>query len=230
MMQGYAKGQRIGASAALIGAPMTLLNIALFIAVGDGDMGLIFHPARALVLSPEKIWMFRLGMLADTFGYYLPMLAIGGYLWSRLREKGGAAVDMAVLFLGVYVTLGVAGTSMQIAGLPALAGAHASPDVMVRVSSETAWLTLVNATERGLWWMEGPTLAFWGIVTGAAMRAQGMKFGRLLMLTAALYGVDFVLAFVGMAEVSEYVEIFMLILLALWLLLMGIDLTQKKTA
>src|SRR3546814_19510970 len=61
-------------------------------------MSLLFDSARALTLSPSLIDLFRLGMVLDSFGFYLLYLPIGGYLWATLRRDGGSVVDAAVLF------------------------------------------------------------------------------------------------------------------------------------
>ncbi len=225
----HADGRRFAALAAMFSVPMMALNVALFVAVGGGDLNLIFDPARTLALPPSRIEMFRLSMLADTFGYYLPLLVIGGYLWRRLREDGGALVDMAALFLVCHVMLGITGTSIQLATLPALAANHAG-DAAAMKATEAAWLVVVQSSERGLWTMEGPVFAFWAIATSLAMRAQGMKYARTLTVIGTLYALNFVLTTAGSEFFGEYVEMVVLVLMPVWLILTGIGLWREKTA
>src|SRR3546814_6842926 len=99
-------------------------------------MSLLFDSARALTLSPSPIYLFRWGMVLDSFGFYLLYLPIGGYLWATLRRDGGSVVDAAVLFLVAYVILGVLGASIQIVALPLLAELHKSADPAIRSRSE----------------------------------------------------------------------------------------------
>lgn len=223
-----AYSRRCAGWTALIAAPLAWFNIYCYLAAVGGDMQAMFKPATALALSPTAQQWFRVGMLADSFGYYLPFLLVGGYLWSRLRERGGAFIDMAVLCLVVYVLLGVAGTSMQIAALPPLAAVHASGDALAKAASESAWLAVVHATERGLWWMEGPVMACWGLIMGRALRAEGWGWGRLLMACAGLYGAGFVAQFLGAGQLAEGLSLIAVMLLPLWLLLTGIALLRQK--
>src|SRR3546814_12401613 len=139
-------------------------------------MSLLFDSARALTLSPSPIYLFRWGMVLDSFGFYLLYLPIGGYLWATLRRDGGSVVDAAVLFLVAYVILGVLGASIQIVALPLLAELHNSADPAIRSGSEMAWLLVVNIAQRAVWWMEGQTFALWAIPTGLVMRAQALPF------------------------------------------------------
>ncbi len=220
-----ANGRRLAAIAALFAVPMMALTLGLFI---GGDLGVIFDPAQALAMSPDKIAMFQLSMWADSFGYYLPVLIVGGYLWRQLREEGGATIDIAVLFLVLYVMLGIAGTSIQIVTLPVLAAAHTGGDDITLRASEMSWRVVVEACVNGLWRMEGPTFAFWGIATGLAMRAQGRKFGLLLCVVGLLYATTFVLGVYGAGQAEQTVQLIMLVALPLWMLLTGVALLREK--
>ena len=223
-----AKARRFAAWSALIAAPLAWLNIVLYLVVSGGDTALLFDPARALVLPAGMIDLFRFGQLLDSFGYYLAMLPIGGYLCARLRGGGGPLVDAAAWSLVVYVMLGIIGTSMQTIALPLLADMHQSTDPVVKAGSETAWLLTVHIAQRAFWWMEGPTFAFWALVTGAAMRAQGLRFGRLLMALGAGYALYFLLAFIRADAVAELVELVAVLPVPLWLILLGSDLWRDR--
>src|SRR3546814_8911300 len=63
--------RRFAAVSALVAAPLAYLNIAIYLIVSGGDMSLLFDSARALTLSPSLIDLFRLGMVLDSFGFYL---------------------------------------------------------------------------------------------------------------------------------------------------------------
>src|SRR3546814_15722289 len=116
--------RRFAAVSALVAAPLAYLNIAIYLIVSGGDMSLLFDSARALTLSPSLIDLFRLGMVLDSFGFYLLYLPIGGYRWATLRRAGGSVVDAAVLLLVASVILGVLGASIQIVALTMRAELH----------------------------------------------------------------------------------------------------------
>src|SRR5271165_3409677 len=98
----------------------------------------VLHPATALGFDAVVQQWFRLAMLADIFGFYLAVLIVGGYLWSSSSHEVGAMRDFAVLSLLVYVVLGIAGASMQLAALPALSEAHAAGDTAVKIAAQSA--------------------------------------------------------------------------------------------
>ena len=212
---------------ALFAAMMMLAALALSISVTGSDNNLMLDPARALALPEAKIKSFRLFLLADSFGYYLPFLIIGAHLWRRLRDAGGVAIDAGALCLLAYVLLGVAGTSIQFAVIPQLVAAHATGDAGVRAASEAAWLATVWGTQKGLWLMEGPTMAFWGVATGLSMRAQGMKYGPILAAVGALYGLLFVLFCLGADAIGEMIVMAGVLLALVWAALTGIALLRE---
>jgi len=220
-------GRHYAAWAAVIGALLAWANIGLYVVATGGDLTAMLKPATALALSSSAQQLFLLSMLFDSFGFYLPFLIIGGYLWARLRPRFGAPIDMATLCVGCYVLLGLAGTSMQMAALPPLAEAHAAGDLVQRAASETAWMGLVHAAQGGLWWMQGPLMAFWGIVVGHALTTSGFRLGLILTVCGVLYGVYFVTAFLGLSQITEVVQLIMLFLLPLWMLLTGLRLFRQ---
>ena len=219
-------GRRLAGWAAVASCPIAWINIYCFLAATGFDTEAIFHPAVALTLSPAALQLFRWSMLADSFGFYLPFLVMGGYLWSRLRSN--PLVDMATLGLVVYVLLGLAGTSIQFATLPVLSELHDSGDAVARSAAEATWLAIVHGTEKGLWWMEGPLMAFWAIVMGATSKTVGLRYGSLLTLAGIAYGGYFTLAFVGADEIAELFIFAGLVMLPLWMLLAGIGLLRER--
>ena len=219
--------RRMAGWSAQFGAALMLATIILSLAVTGADSRLMLDSARALALPPEKVELFRLFLLADCFGYYLPLLLVGGYLWRRLRELGGAIIDVGVLCLVTYVMLGLAGAGIQLAVFPQLVTAHSSADSAVRAASETAWLATVWGAQKGLWLMEGPVMALWGIVTGLAMRRQGMKCGRMLVTIGMLYGAMFLLFCLRAEAIEELFVTIGVILLMVWSARMGFTLLRE---
>ena len=215
---------------AVIGSLMGCINLASYVAAVGGDLEAMFKPAVALALSADSQRLFLLSMWADSFGFYLPYLVIGGYFWSRQRDEGGALVDMAAMCIVVYVLFGAAGTSMQIAALPPLAASHAAGDPMVRAATEAAWLAIVHATEHGLWEMEATVLAFWAWVTAAALRRHGGKYALLLSGVAIGYLALFILVGAGAQVLVNAAEPVVLLGLILWQFLTGVALVRGRLA
>jgi hypothetical protein len=186
------------------------------------------HPATALGFDASAQQWFRLAMLADVFGFYLAVLVVGGYLWSSSRHEVSALIDIAMLSLLVYVVLGVAGASMQLAALPALAEANASGDTALKIATQSAWLGIVTATEHGLWWAEGPVMGLWALLMGPVLTKQRRGFGVLLIICGLLYLASFAAEFLGLRSIAELCETLGVLLLPLWLLLTGIGLVRGR--
>lgn len=225
-----ASGRKLAGWAAIVGTVLGTLNILLYILSTGGDLDLLFRPAEALGMAPSARAMFEWSMLVDCFGFYLPFLLIGAYLRTLLKPRFGTPIDAATLALVCYVILGIAGAAMQIAAIGPLSAAYAAGDSMVRAASETVWLALVQVTQHGLWWMEGPVMAFFAVVTGRALHITRLLYGRLLIAAGVAYGTYFVAEFAGTVTVAENVQVVALALLLLWMLLIGIALLRVPTA
>lgn len=224
----HAEGRPFAGWTAVFAAIMMFTTLVMnFLAAGT-DANLFYDPAKTLALAPDKIAAFQGYLLADVFGYYLPLVIIGAYLWRRLREQGGIALDMALLCVVIHVMLGVTGAAIQFAVLPALVEVHATGEAAARAAAEVAWLTTVSGAGRGIWWMEGPVIAFWGISTGLAMRSQGMKFGALLIVVAVLYALVFVLGAFAMIDLAGMFVVLAVLLQLVWTGLTGMSLLREK--
>jgi len=220
-------GHRFAGWMAIVGSLFAWFSLYGLYAATAGDLDAVLHPATALGFDAAAQQWFRVAMLADIFGFYLAVLTVGGYLWSSSRHEVGALGDIAILSLLVYVVLGIAGASMQLAALPELADANAAGDTAVKIAAQSAWLAIVTATEHGLWWAEGPVMGLWALLMGPLLRRQGRGFGVLLMLCGVLYLISFGAEFLGFRAIAELCETLGVLLLPLWLLLTGIGLVRK---
>jgi hypothetical protein len=219
---------RFAGWAAVLGSLTAWFSVYCLYVATAGDLDAVFHPATALGLDAAALQWFRIAMLADVLGFYLAVLIVGGYLWSSSRHDVGALNDVAMLSLLVYVVLGIAGASMQLAALPALAGANAAGDTAVKIAAQSAWLGIVTATEHGLWWAEGPVMGLWAVLMGPVLRRQGRGFAVLLMICGLLYLVAFAAEFLSLRTIADLCEALGVLLLPLWLLLTGISLVRGK--
>jgi hypothetical protein len=222
-------GHRFVGWIAIVGSLFAWFSLYGLYAATAGDLDAVFHPATALGLDAAALQWFRIAMLADMFGFYLAVVIVGGYLWSSSRHEVGPLTDIAMLSLLVYVVLGIAGASMQLAALPALAEAHASGDTAVKIAAQSVWLALVTATEHGLWWAEGPVMGLWAGLMGPVLRRQGRAYGALLMVCGALYVVSFGAEFLNVHNIAELCETLGVLLVPLWLLLTGTALVRGKS-
>ncbi|EMU9169434.1 DUF4386 domain-containing protein, partial [Acinetobacter baumannii] len=89
----YDDGHVFTAWVALIGTVMAATCLLCFLAVTGFDLHQIFKPEFALTLSAKDQALFRTSMISDCFGFYLPFLAVGVYLWRKLRPSGGLLSD-----------------------------------------------------------------------------------------------------------------------------------------
>ncbi|WP_085634030.1 hypothetical protein [Pseudomonas sp. R16(2017)] len=224
------KTVRMTAWAAILGGVFAYLNVGLMAVATQGDMAVTLQGATMLALPAGSRQLFRLSMFADLLGFYLPLLAIGGHLWSQYRQQAGALGDMAALAITVYVTLGLVGACLQLAALNPLAQLHASGDPAAKAAAEAAWTAIATASQKGLWWCEGPVVLFWGLVVGAQLKRDGWSASQRWPL--ALVGVCFGLAFpVGFFPELDRLSYGLLVVIVavfpLWMILFGARLLRR---
>lgn len=216
-------GRRFAACAAILGALFIWAMLACYAIAVGGDFEVLAHPAMALAMTAAAQNWFVASMLAD-IGVYLSFLVVGGYFWSRRRGDRDVFIEIATLCITCFVVLGVAGASMQLAALPALAHAHATGDAMIRAASESTWLGVVAMAQGGLWWVEGPLMAFWCIVVGRAQLQTNAGLGGLLIVAGFFFGANFIFAIAGLANVAQAIELPLIGALSLWMLFTGVGL------
>lgn len=221
-------GRALTGWVALGGAAMALTCTLSYLAVVGADVDAMSRPAFALGLSPSGLALFRLSQVADCLGYYLPFVAIAAYLGGRLRPTNGAAAIVAP-FAFVSATLGVAGSGLQVAALPALIGAHATGDAAVQRGAESAWLAVVEGSQNGLWLMEGPSLGFWGVVTGILLWRKGARLGLFLCVIGAAYLAYAGLSLIGAHRFAQALELAILPAQVSWEALFGVSLLRAGT-
>lgn len=193
----YDDGHVFTAWVALIGMVMAATCLFCFLAVTGFDLHQIFKPEFALTLSAKDQALFRTSMISDCFGFYLPFLAVGVYLWRKLRSSGGLLSDIAILFLVISTMLGIAGAVLQASVLGPLAETYMSGNEMAKQAAGTVWATISQGSQNGLWPMEGPTIGFWAIVNGLLLRKNKSALGFPLVLVGLGYVGFAVLLFSG---------------------------------
>ncbi len=225
--------ERFTAWAAILGGVFAYLNIILMVALTGGDMALTMQGGWMLGLNQFDRELFRLSMFADVLGFYLPVLAIGGYLWNRFRASAGVMGDIGMMAITVYVMLGLAGASLQLAALSPLTSLHLAGDASVKAGAEAAWTAIAVGSQRGLWWCEGPVVLLWGAVVGAQMKREG--WGGAMTIPLTVVGWAFMLFFLtGLFPVLEPLTYLCLVVAVavfpMWMLMFGLRMRKHVRA
>ncbi|MFU7447617.1 hypothetical protein ACM73Z_20950 [Pseudomonas aeruginosa] len=221
---------RLTAWSAILGGIFAYLNVGLMTAATNGDMAVTLLGASMLTLTAEARQLFRFSMFSDLLGFYLPLIAIGCYLWSTQRQEAGTKGDMAALAITIYVVLGLTGASLQLAAVNPLAQLHAAGDAATKAAAEAAWTAIANASQKGLWWCEGPLVLFWGLIVGAQLKKAG--WSRSILLPLTLVGWCFGIAFIaGMFQELDQLSYLLLVIIVLifpaWMMAFGIKLLRR---
>lgn len=223
------EGRALAGWFAVVGAVMGSICLLVHLAVTGFDLGAMFDPAFALRLSSTDAALFRLSMIADCFGFYLPVLALGVYLWRRLRPHGGLAIDIGILFLVISTLLGIAGAMLPIAVMAPLTALYASGDPAAMHAAGSTWGAIIVGSQHGLWVMEGPTLGFWAIVNGMALRKLGVKLGLPLVMLGLAYVLYAALMLIGADQIAQQSLLVVLPLQVMLIALFGMSLIRRAT-
>lgn len=221
------EGRVFTAWVALIGTVMAATCLLCFLAVTGFDLHQIFKPEFALTLSATDQALFRTSMIADCFGFYLPVLAVGVYVWRKSRSAGGLLSDIAMIFLVISTMLGITGAILQASVLGYLSETYLTDDQVVQQAAGIVWATISQGSQNGLWPMEGPTIGFWAIVNGLLLRKNKSALGFPLVLVGLGYVGFAALLFSGFPQAALLLELFLLPLQVLWLGLFGMSLLRK---
>ncbi|WP_213234543.1 hypothetical protein [Caballeronia sp. NK8] len=184
MNQTSRKVMRFTAWSAIIGGVLAYANVGLSFAVTGPDADMVLHGASMLALPPNSRELFRWCMVADTLGFYLPFVVIGGYFVHAFREELGSLGSMVAMAVALYVMVGVTGAVMQFATLHPLAHLYAGGDDATRSAAAAVWTAIANATQNGLWWIEGPLVLFWTLIAANVLKKAGWK-GSILLKSSA---------------------------------------------
>lgn len=228
-----ANATRFTGWAAVIGALFAYTNVALVLVVTGGDTDMIFHGATMLALPADARDLFRWAMFADVLGFYLPVVVIAIYLWRAFRDRAGLPGDLAAVAMVLYAAMGIAGASMQLAALHPLAHLHAGGDYAVRAAAEAGWTAIANASQKGLWWAEGPVVLFWGLVISKQLALAGWRkpLRWLLQVTGWCFGGFFLFGmFPGMGDLMKLMLVIVVVIFPLWMLLFGWQLLRRTGA
>lgn len=222
---------RFTACAAILGAIFAYTTITLSMMVTGEDTSLILSGSKMLSLPDATRELYRWSMLTDIFGFYLPALVVGAYLWHAQRERAGALGSIALLAVGFYATVGIVGAAVQQAVVTPLTGIYGQGDASASAAAAVVWTTIAHAVQYGLWWSEGLVMLFWGLVVGGQLKQAGWGWFSLLLLK--LVGFAFTLFLVfgffkSLDDLMKLMELSFLLLFPLWLMIFGVRLLSGK--
>lgn len=228
-MQKNLTAARFTACAAILGGILAYTTVILSMVVTGDDTSMVLSGVKMLSLPAETRDIYRLSMLTDIFGFYLPSLVVGGYLWHVFRDEAGALGSIALLAIGFYATVGIIGASTQQAVLTPLVQLHEQGDASIKAAAEVTWTTVAHAVQYGLWWSEGLVILFWGLTVGAQLKRAGSGWFSLFLLK--LVGISFTLFlifgfFKSLDDLMKLMEMSFLMLYPLWLLIFGVQLLR----
>ncbi|MGF6879678.1 hypothetical protein [Paraburkholderia sp. MM5477-R1] len=228
MNQTSRKVMRFTAWSAIIGGILAYANVGLSVAVTGPDADMVLHGVSMLALPPDIRDLFRWCMVADTLGFYLPFLVIGGYFVHVFREELGALGNMVAMAVVLYVMVGVTGAVLQFAILHPLAHLYAGGDDATRGAAAAVWTAVANGTQNGLWWIEGPLVLFWTLIAAKLLKNAGWKGAILLKIVGWAFGLFFVFGFFpDLDALSNASEMVVVLVLPLWMLLFGWQLLRR---
>ena len=218
--------QRLVGWLAVVGALLAWIMAVLVGAAANFNPDVLAHPAAMLDYSPQSQNLYRLSMWADILGWYVPFLAVGGFLWQRIRQSAGVLADIGLAGLIVYAVLGIVGAGMLNLTLVALTNLVVENPAN-GASCEAIWVTL-QAAAQGIWNAEAPVFLLWGLVAAHFLRKEKWGYGRLLTLDVALFAIEFIFNLCGLADLGETMLMITLLVHPLWLFLFGITLLRKR--
>lgn len=210
---------------AVIGAVLAWSMAVLVGAAAGFDFEVLERPAMMLAYPAGSQNLYRLSMWADILGWYVPFLAVGGYLWQPMRQKLGALADIGMAGLIVYAVLGIAGAGLLSLTLPPVAELAAGTPGAKPVA-DALWITLQRAAQ-GIWNAEAPVLLLWGVVAARFLRGEQWGFGRLLTLDVCLFALELAFNLGGWHDLGEAILMITLLIHPLWLLLFGVSLLRR---
>lgn len=136
---------------ALVSTPLALGSLLLELMALNFDFAGLENPAGALGAGADRAVLVRSSLILDLFGYYLLLAPTAVFLEARPSGRAPEWVRLVTLGRLGYILVGAAGAAMLGAAWPPLIREYATVAGADRVAVQTAFLTLTNAVDKGLW-------------------------------------------------------------------------------
>jgi len=220
-MEDRGSGRIIAALAAIGSVPLAGLTLyTLTIALGDVQLLL---SSRALeTIAPEMGPVIGLGMLADTFGYYLLYIPVISYLWIALYDHNPGLIIVGALMGVIYIVMGAVGAIVQWSVLPVLIESYVSTGGAAKAGLEATWIATTHATTGGLWRIEALPAAIWMLFMGQCLRQAQFLTGFLAQIIGTIWLIAFVGTIMALGPVESMAQFAAIVLMPIWALLLGL--------
>ncbi|CAB3769827.1 MULTISPECIES: hypothetical protein [Burkholderia] len=219
---------RFAGWSAIVGALLIYVTAGLSTMATGLDTELVFRGDDMLALPAGSLAAFRWAMVTDVFGFYLSFLPVGAWLWHAFDRESAAQRVTGLAALAMFVTLGVCGAALQMAALGPLSDMYVRGTPEARTAAAVSWTTIAHVAQRGLWWFEGPVMAFWMATTGSRLKQAAWGGGSLLQFLAVLVGAFFVSGlFPQLNGVTAGLEMAVVVILPLWMIRFGVGALRR---
>lgn len=229
-MEGDDSFRRMAALAAIASLPLAAGNLLAMLATVHFNLRGMSDPLVLLHAGEAAAPLWRLSMILDILGYYLPIVPLILLIRSSLRDRSGHWTDMFTLCLLGYCLIGAIGGAMLAMAIPTLIRDYASASgAYHRQALQAVFTGYTDGIYRGLWNLLEELLAGIGWI-GISWRIRADR--RNLRLATAVLGVACLVDSTGTAlNVDAIASIGLslyLVLAPVWACWMGVDLLRAQ--
>jgi hypothetical protein len=137
--------------AAIASLPLAIGNLLAMLGAVHFDLKGISDPIVLLHAGTGAAGLWRLSMILDIVGYYLPIVPLLFMLRNVLRPRSPNWVDLSTACLLAYCFIGAIGGAILAMALPTLMSDYASATAAHQASLATVFTGYTDAIYRGLW-------------------------------------------------------------------------------
>ena len=121
------------------------------------------------------------------------------------------------------------GRDVHTIGQGEMAQHHGAAAASNTAAAEAAWTSIATASQKGLWWCEGPVVLFWGLIVGKQLKDAG--WGKSILWPLSIVGWCFGLFFVcgffqSLAVLTNLLLVVVVLIFPLWLMMFGAQLLR----
>ena len=222
---------RMAAIAAIASLPLAFGNLLAMLATVHFNLDGMSNPLVLLHAGTAAAPMWRLSMILDIFGYYLPIVPLVLLLRSSLRRQGPNWIDLFALCLLAYCLIGAIGGAMLATALPTLIREYASATGgSHQVSLQMVFTGYTDGIYRGLWNLLEEFLAGIGwIGFGLVLRTERHRLGLVTIVLGVACLVDSFGTALNVDVIASTGLTVYLVVAPLWACWMGIGLLRAPS-
>jgi hypothetical protein len=221
---------RMAATAAIVSLPIAAGNLVAMLATVHFNLKGMTDPVVLLRSGTAAAPLWRLSMVLDILGYYLPIVPLILLLRSSHRDGAANWADMFTLCLLGYCLIGAVGGAMLATAIPTLIRDYANASSADhRQAVQVVFTGYTDSIYRGLWNLLEELLAGIGWIGFSRVMSDDR---RVLRMATSLLGVACLVDSLGTAlnidgVASAGLSLY-LVLAPVWACWMGIDLLRSR--